>query len=251
MTTPDVNRGRSADFSAFRRNQPLSSAASYRTRILVSTIATLSIAILAANLPFYKGLEAIGWYLASPRESVTVQMVTAAKESIDDPGAPATRFDVQVTEPDYLDDGNPIPIDSSALLIAESAVKPDQSLDRMAGRRVFDFAQQMPEIVGGLGAYYIHIEYPEEALRAGIEGRLLLSFVVEVDGTTSDVSVLKSLHPACDSAAVRALRSTQFVPGRQNGRRVPVRMRLPVRFKLIEPGQPRTVPPISSRQDGA
>lgn len=103
-----------------------------------------------------------------------------------------------------------------------------------AQEAALDYAEQMPDIVGGVGAFYINIIYPEEAARQGIEGRLLLQFTVETDGRPTNIQVLKPLHPLCDSAAVRALRETSFIPGKQNGVRVRVNMRLPVRFQLID-----------------
>ena len=100
---------------------------------------------------------------------------------------------------------------------------------------ILEYAEIMPEIPGGIGAYYILIEYPEEAISRGIEGRLSLIFTVNRDGTTSDVLVERSLHALLDSAAVQALRRTRFIPGRHQGETARVRMRLPVRFQLIKP----------------
>ena len=100
---------------------------------------------------------------------------------------------------------------------------------------VLDYAEIMPEIRGGLGAYYILIEYPEEAISQGIEGRLALTFTVNRDGTTSDIVVSEPVHSLLDSAAVQALRRTRFIPGQHLGESARVRMRLPVRFELVEP----------------
>lgn len=114
----------------------------------------------------------------------------------------------------------------------QSDPKPD--LGRLKARsRVLEFSEEMPQIEGGIGAYYINIRYPKAAIEAGVHGRLILSFVVERDGYPSEIEVLKSLHPLCDSSAVQALRKTRFVPGRQNGQPVRVRMRLPVHFKIV------------------
>ena len=99
---------------------------------------------------------------------------------------------------------------------------------------VREFVEHMPTISGGIGAYYIHIDYPEEAIKQGIEGLLVLMFTVNENGSTSDVRVTRPLHPLCDSAAVRALRRTAFIPGQHDGEPVRVRMRLPVRFQLID-----------------
>lgn len=101
---------------------------------------------------------------------------------------------------------------------------------------ILEYAEIMPEIPGGIGAYYILIEYPEEAISRGLEGSLSLIFTVNQDGTTSEILVERSLHALLDSAAVQALRRTRFIPGRHQGETARVRMRLPVRFQLIEPG---------------
>ena len=103
---------------------------------------------------------------------------------------------------------------------------------------ILEFAQEAPELVGGLGGLYLHIRYPQAAIDQGIQGQLVLRFVVEPDGRTSEIVVEKSLHPLCDSAAVRALREVAFVPGRQDGKPARVRMRLPVRFRLVGPNAP-------------
>lgn len=93
-----------------------------------------------------------------------------------------------------------------------------------------------PEIIGGQGALSLHINYPVEARRKGIEGRLTLTFTVNTDGEVRHIVVSDSLHPACDSAAVEALRSVRFRPGTYDGEPVPVRMSLPIRFEL-QPGR--------------
>lgn len=100
---------------------------------------------------------------------------------------------------------------------------------------VLDHAEIMPEIRGGMRAYYILIDYPEEAINQEIEGRLTLTFTVNPDGTANDILVTQPLHALLDSAAVQALRRTRFIPGQHLGKSVRIRMRLPVRFELVEP----------------
>lgn len=92
-----------------------------------------------------------------------------------------------------------------------------------------------PNMVGGRGALYLQISYPYEARMKGIEGRLKLGFTVTKTGDVRRIDVEKSLHPLCDSAAVRALRSVRFRPATQRGEPVPVRMSLPIRFELEKP----------------
>jgi TonB family protein len=88
-------------------------------------------------------------------------------------------------------------------------------------------------MVGGRSALYLHIKYPLKARKEGIQGRLLLGFRVNEDGQAEDIRVLRSLHPLCDSAAVRALRSVEFAPARRAGTPVAMRTTLPVRFRLV------------------
>jgi len=100
---------------------------------------------------------------------------------------------------------------------------------------ILDYAEVMPEIHGGLRSYYILINYPEEAIHLGIEGKLSLTFTVNQNGSVSNIIVSEPLHALLDSAAVQALRRTRFIPGQHLGRSARVRMKLPVRFELINP----------------
>lgn len=204
--------------------------------------------LVVVHLPLTGDWHSVGWYIVHPKERVQLELVDVAESMHVASGIPITRLDANTDEPPPREE--PPPDDHKEELAVHSpSLLADRTLRRVSGRRVVDSAGQMPQIIGGIGSYYIHIEYPEEAMMAGIEGRLILSFVVETTGHTTAVEVVERLHPACDSAAVRALRKTRFVPGRQNGDVVPVRMRLPVRFKLVPPrsdGPPAGVGSASS-----
>ncbi len=88
-----------------------------------------------------------------------------------------------------------------------------------------------PELIGGLEALQSAIIYPACALRASIEGRVLLRFVVNTDGSVSDIEVTRGIGGGCDEAAVDALMAARFTPGFQNGRPVRVRFAIPVTFR--------------------
>lgn len=99
----------------------------------------------------------------------------------------------------------------------------------------------LPKLFGGMRGLYLNIQYPREAIDQGIEGRTVLRFVVKASGETAHVEVMQSLHPLCDSAAVRAVQNAQFAPAVVNGTPTAVWMSLPVRFKLIRLAGPDTV----------
>ena len=95
---------------------------------------------------------------------------------------------------------------------------------------IFEVVEQMPELIGGIAS--LQIDYPEIERLAGIEGRVFVQFVVNTDGSVSDVVVVRGVSPGLDAAAVEAARSARFLPGRQRGRAVKVRFTLPVTFEL-------------------
>lgn len=77
------------------------------------------------------------------------------------------------------------------------------------------------------------IRYPEEAEVKGIQGRVIVTFVVEPDGSISNVKVSKSVNPLLNKEAVRVVESMpHWIPGKQNGNVVRVKYTAPVTFKL-------------------
>lgn len=102
---------------------------------------------------------------------------------------------------------------------------------------VFDVVEVMPQFPGGQIAMlqYImkNIKYPEQAMKEGIQGRVAVRFIVEKDGSISDVKPILSVHPLLNKEAVRVVESMpKWSPGKQNGKPVRVRFNIPVMFKL-------------------
>jgi protein TonB len=102
---------------------------------------------------------------------------------------------------------------------------------------VFTYVEEMPSYPGGteelLTFINKNIEYPEIARRAGVEGRVLLGFVVERDGTITNINILKGIGAGCDEEAVRVLGLVgKWIPGRQNGKAVRVNIVMPFVFRL-------------------
>lgn len=101
----------------------------------------------------------------------------------------------------------------------------------------YTMVEQMPQFPGGQAELlkYIakNLRYPAIAQENGIQGRVILRFVVSAEGNVEDVQVLRSLDPYCDKEAVRVVQSLpKWIPGRQNGRNVPVYYTCPIVFKL-------------------
>jgi protein TonB len=103
--------------------------------------------------------------------------------------------------------------------------------------KVFEVVEQMPQFPGGDGALmqYLssHIKYPVVAEENGIQGRVVCTFVVERNGSITDVRVVKSVDPSLDKEAVRVIKGMpNWIPGKQNGSAVRVKYTLPVTFRL-------------------
>ncbi len=103
--------------------------------------------------------------------------------------------------------------------------------------KVFDVVEQMPSFPGGNQALmdYLskNVKYPVVAQENGVQGRVVVSFVVERDGSITDVNVMKSVDPSLDREATRVVSSMpKWIPGKQNGSAVRVKYRLPVTFRL-------------------
>ena len=106
---------------------------------------------------------------------------------------------------------------------------------------IFKSVEQMPQFPGGDAALikYLdsHIQYPPEAAKNNIQGRVILQFVVDKTGEIGEVKVVRSVDKDLDKEAIRFVKTLpKFIPGRQNGQAVAVWYTLPVTFKLPQKG---------------
>jgi len=102
---------------------------------------------------------------------------------------------------------------------------------------VFDVVEEMPQYPGGAQALLEflnqNVQYPEEAEKAGIQGRVIATFVVEKDGSVSNARVVKSVDPLLDAEALRVINSMpKWKPGKQNGELVRVKYTVPLSFRF-------------------
>ena len=113
----------------------------------------------------------------------------------------------------------------------------NNSQSSISEAEVFSVVEELPEFEGGMDAFYRYIgsklRYPLQARQMGIEGKVSVEFVVEKDGSLSNVKSIKGIGAGCDAEAVRVVQEAgSFKPGAQRGKPVRVRMVLPVIFKL-------------------
>lgn len=92
--------------------------------------------------------------------------------------------------------------------------------------------EQMPELIGGLESLQREVRYPERALRANIQGRVFVQFVVNERGEVENPRVVRGIGGGCDEEAIRVVETARFTPGMQRGRPVRVQYNLPVIFTI-------------------
>lgn len=116
----------------------------------------------------------------------------------------------------------------------ESKLVPEQSINKkdMTDEEVFVVVENMPELIGGIKGLQSKVEYPSMAVRAGIEGRVTVQFIVDENGNVVNPSVIRGIGGGCDEEALRVISEARFTPGVQRGRKVAVQMSLPILFRL-------------------
>lgn len=133
-------------------------------------------------------------------------------------------LDIEMTEDTRIEE---------VILTQDTEPLPEETADE-----IFTIVEQQPEPNGGLKAFYDYVganlRYPARASRMGIEGRVFVEFVVEKNGTLTDIRVVKGIGAGCDEEAIRVISNApNWKPGKQRGNPVRVRMVMPIMFKLL------------------
>ena len=156
------------------------------------------------------------------QDVVTVEDVVMTRQHEMPPPPPRPSVPVEVTndaviEDEFLDFSTEIDFDAMAFV----AVAPPPSDDgEEEEEEIFIVVERMPELVGGLEAFQRTIVYPEIARLAGIEGRVIVQFVIDERGNVNNPVVVRGIGGGCDEAAVEAVKKAKFTPGMQRGRPV-------------------------------
>lgn len=148
--------------------------------------------------------------------------------------------DIAQSEADMLQaevEGDPNGIDQEMVEAPAEAKEPDLLIAEPQSPKqdeILTFAEQMPEFNGDLYTYLSkNINYPASAREQGISGKVIAAFVVEKDGSISNIEVLRKAGKDFDAEAIRVIKSMPaWKPGKQNGKPVRVRFTLPITFAL-------------------
>jgi protein TonB len=145
---------------------------------------------------------------------------------------------IEVPDEEEIEEDIEVDLDVSITeeTVIEDVVFSEEPEEEVA-EEVFTIVEDQPEPIGGMQAFYQYVQknlkYPAQARRMGIEGKVFVQFVVDKDGSITEVQSVKGIGAGCDEEAVRVLKGApKWKPGKQRGRSVKVRMILPITFKL-------------------
>jgi protein TonB len=204
----------------------------------IGLIIALAATLLAFEWKSYdKTVEGFGERIV---EEVPEEIIPITEQKVKPPPPPPPKkvVVINVVEDDVeVDDDLMIDVEADDDTEIEEYVPIEIEEEVVEEAPIFTVVESMPEFRGGMKELYTYlgnnIKYPVMAKESGIQGVVYVTFVVEKDGSITDVRVLRGIGGGCDEEAVRVVESMpNWTPGKQRGKPVRVQYNLPVRFTL-------------------
>jgi len=206
----------------------------------IGLIVTLAILLFAFEWKSYeKTVTNLGSRVV---EDVPEEIIPITEQKVKPPPPPPPKQVVKINVVDddiKVDDDINIDVEADQNTEVQEYIPPvkveeEESSDET---QIFAVVESMPEFPGGEAALYKYlaenIKYPQMAKESGIQGRVFVTFVVEKDGSVTDVRVLRGIGGGCDEEAIRVVKNMpRWTPGKQRGKAVRVQYNLPVKFTL-------------------
>lgn len=204
---------------------------SYTLRLQIGMILSLLIFIVLFKVNFYPEVTEIVFHHTT--ELISVEEIDRTRQDPITPPPPRPVVPVAVPNDEIITDEQLMfSTDlSSDDILALPPPPPATKLDEEE-EEIFILVEQMPELIGGLASVQNKIRYPEVARMAGIEGRVVLQFVIDERGNVNVPVFIRGIGGGCDEEALRAIKDAKFIPGMQRGRPVKVRYSMPITFSL-------------------
>lgn len=218
---------------ALRKHEKFDLRKKYPIYVEIGLVATLSLLIVAFRVDWSPSND---FDIVMPeQEQINMEEVKQTTQIEQPPPPPKPPVPVEVPDESVLEDDD---LDLDASLDLDEPISntppppPAQEEEKEEEPEIFVIVEQMPELIGGLAAIQKKITYPEIAKKAGVEGRVIVQFVVDEQGNVADPQVVRGIGAGCDEEAIRAVQQAKFKPGQQRGKAVKVKMSLPITFKL-------------------
>ena len=209
---------------------------SYTIRLQLGFIVALGVLIFLFKVQLPQTAET-DFVLVETQEIVKMEEIVQTKHIERPPPPPRPPVPVEVPNDEILEDeilefDAELDMDDLALNMAPPEPPKVDGEEEEFEHEVFLIVEREPTIVGGQAAIRDVLKYPELAMKAGIEGRVYLQFIIDRRGNVKDPVVLRGIGGGCDEAAIEAVKKLKFTPGMQRGKPVNVRFNMPIIFKL-------------------
>ena len=205
----------------------------YLIRLEIWIIASLLIMISAFKVNIKSSGDS-DEIVVDRQEEVFMEEIVQTKQELKAPPPPRPVVPVEVPN-DEIIENEIIELDAELDMDAgfiDMPPPPPKFEEEDEEMEIFVIVEQMPELIGGLPEIQKRIVYPELARKAGIEGRVVIQFVIDEQGNVTNPVVVRGIGGGCDEEALKAVQTAKFVPGKQRGKPVKVRYSLPISFKL-------------------
>lgn len=202
----------------------------YSVFLQLGLLVTLVIFIVAVNVDLRS--EGPEEYELDEQELIEMEEIIQTEHTETPPPPPRPPVPQEVPDDEIIEDSD-FNIDAEMRLDGPMDLPPPPPEEEEEPEEdFFTVVEEMPELIGGLQELQASIEYPDQARRAGIEGRVYVQFIVNEEGQVEDPQVIRGIGGGADEEALRAVRQAQFRPGMQRGRPVRVQYSLPIVFQL-------------------
>lgn len=172
-------------------------------------------------------------------EDIAEEIIPITEQKVKPPPPPPPKqvIKINIVEDDVeVEDELDIDVEADDETVIEEYI-PEEEEEEIGEEEIFQVVENQPEFPGGMSELYVflreNVKYPPIAKESGIQGRVFVNFVVEKNGSISNVKVLRGIGGGCDEEAIRVVNSMpKWNPGKQRGKPVRVSFNLPIKFTL-------------------
>ncbi|MGB5288147.1 MAG: energy transducer TonB [Ignavibacteriaceae bacterium] len=191
----------------------------------------LSLAVIVAAFKYSPQVSKIESVKTDPQEIIRIEDIINTVQKPDIPPPPKAPQIIEATIDNPDDNFTPQPIDDYKPVVLPPAHPPKPKID-LSDEEFIEVPGKLPQPIGGLKALQEKVHYTEIAKRAGVEGTVFIEARIDKNGNVVDAFVKKGLGAGLDAEALNAILSTKFIPGKQRGKPVNVKMVIPIKFVL-------------------
>ncbi len=168
-------------------------------------------------------------YRPPVQEIVKVEDIEQTRQQNRPPPPPRPMIPIEMPADEMLED---VTIASTEIDLTQDMAPPPPREGFGDEEKFFVAVEEMPQIIGGMEDLLKHLAYPDLALRAGVQGRVFVTAYVDREGNVVKTEVLQGVGVGLDEEAQRAVEKLKFIPGKQRGKPVRVRVVIPVTFAI-------------------